>query len=221
LICRSFIAKKAQIQDNDNPEKNMSLQLKGKVNVIKNKIKDLRRRMEADKKVRNRYLIMALASVFVLDYLMFCYHTDKNVFNIFPSIPLFEETRAVNVFLPSTDGKSLIEEKRDIPIFKDNELYVKYLFEMVVKGSRYDNTSIAVPVNLFVRKIWIYESADSLKRCVVDLEPPVRDGSLKVIEGSEALFKKALEKTLLANISTISRLEILERGVPDKRLWEM
>ncbi len=182
-----------------------------------NRIKEIRERINKNNKERNRYFVLAMGCLFILNYLMFCYHTGKNIFDIFPSIPVLDEKRQITVYLPSPDGKSIISEKRDVPEFENGLRYVKYLFGLVVKGSIQENTSQAVPVSLFVKKVWI----DGNKRCILDLDAgPLRAGR-SFAEGSEEVFKKALQKTLTENIPRMDRVEILVHGVPGRKLWEM
>ncbi len=180
-------------------------------------LSDLRKRLKTSKKERNRFFILSMGCLFILNYLMFCFHTGKNIFDIFPSIPVLDERQQIRVYLPSLDGKSILSEKRDVPKFNDNVRYVKYLFNLVVRGSIQENTSQAVPVSLFVKNVWI----DDRKRYILDLDvDPLRAGS-SFAEGSEELFKKALNKTLAENIPGMNSIEILINGVPGRILWEI
>jgi hypothetical protein len=168
-------------------------------------------------KERNRYFILAMGCLFILNYLMFCYHTGKNVFDIFPPIPVLDEKQQITVYLPSLDGKTIISEKRDVPKFKNGPRYVKYLFNLVVKGSVQENTSRAVPVSLFVKNVWI----DGNRRYILDLDAdPLRAGK-SYTGGSEELFKKALQKTLTENIPDMNSIDVLVHGIPGRKLWEI
>ncbi len=180
-------------------------------------LSDLRKRLKNSTKERNRFFILTIGSLFLLNYLMFCYHTGKNVFDIFPSIPVLDEMQQIRVYLPSLDGKSIISEKRDVPRFNDNLRYVKYLFNLVVRGSIQENTSQAVPVSLFVKNVWIVDR----KRCILDLDADPLRGGNSFARGSEELFKKALNKTLTENIPGMNSMEILINGVPERILWEI
>jgi hypothetical protein len=175
-----------------------------------------------DGKERNRRLILLFAFIFLFDYLMYCLHTDKNIVDIFPEIPSLDHYRQVPVYVPSLDGISLIQEKRSIPVYDNDEKTAKALFEFVVKGSLFENTSMAVPVNLFVRKIWIYKRGKgSGKVCVFDFEPAELRSNITVIQNSEKLFKLALEKTITKNIPSVKAVILLEKGVPGTSLWEL
>jgi hypothetical protein len=181
------------------------------------RLKEIRERIKKSNKERNRYFVLAIGCLFILNYLMFCYHTGKNIFDIFPSIPVLDDKQQITVYLPSLDGKSIISEKRDVPKFKDDFRYVKYLFGLVARGSVQENTSQAVPVSLFVKKVWI----EGKKRCILDLDvDPLRTGR-SFAEGSEELFKKSLQKTLTENIPGMNSVEVLVHGIPGRKLWEI
>ena len=189
-------------------------------NIITDKVDSFRK---LEKRDRNRIIILALSLLFILDYFMFCYHVDKNIFALFPSIPSLEKRQTVPVYLPSLDGEHIFNENRVVAGFERDEEFVRSLFYLVVKGSIYENTSMAVPSELFVRKIWITGPQDGDKKgscCIIDVEPAMIRANTDVISGSESNFRKALEKTITANIPEISSVEILEKGIPEKNLWE-
>jgi hypothetical protein len=175
-----------------------------------------------DRRERHRRVILLFAFIFLFDYLMYCLHTDKNIVDIFPEIPSLDHYRSVSVYIPSLDGISLIQEKRSIPMHDSDEKKAKALFEFVVRGSSFENTSMAVPVDLFVRKIWIYKLRDGKgKVCVFDFEPAELRSNATVIQNSENLFKLALEKTITKNIPSVKSVIILEKGIPGTSLWEL
>jgi hypothetical protein len=178
-------------------------------------------RAKSDPRERNRVLIIALSLVFILDYLMFSLHIEKNIFDIFPSVPLLDRYQSVTVYLPSIDKNGIFEELREIPEYETDEGTVKHLFTLVSKGSIYENTSISVPVTMRVRKIWFVGSGGGGRDCVIDVdaEPLVGDGL--VIKGSESLFRKALEKTIIRNIDSVKSVTYLEKGIQGRPLWEM
>ena len=119
-------------------------------------------------KERTRRLILLFASLFILDYLMYCLHTDKNVADIFPEIPSLDHEKQVSIYIPGLDGATITHEPRSIPVYDNDEKTARILFEMVAQGSRFDNTSLAVPVDLFVRKVWIYgKGGNAAKVCVI------------------------------------------------------
>lgn len=179
----------------------------------------------ADVKERNRILILIFFSIFILDYLMFCYIAEKNIFNIFPRIIYSGEKNEIEIYLPSCNKNDIIVEKRKVPIFEDTERYVKFLFKTVEKGSIYKNTSASVPFKFFIRKIWLLdrgiENSNKKIQCIIDIEPELLQKNSIVIKGSENLFKKAVELTIIQNIPSIKHVKILEKGIPDKNLWEL
>lgn len=186
--------------------------------------KKFKETLKNDKKERNRILILFIGGLFIYDYILFSYHTDKNIFDIFPSIPVLDERVSINIYLPSLDGKTLLNESRLVPKFNSNERFVKYLFSQVVKGSLYKNTSKTVPVDIVLRNIWIPESKDDTSlsgMCIVDIETSILNDEFDLIAGSEGLFKSALEKTIIENIKDISKISILVQGIPDAFLWEI
>ncbi len=173
-------------------------------------------------KERTRRLILLFASLFILDYLMFCLHTDKNVAGIFPEIPSLDNEKQVSIYIPGLDGATITHEPRFIPVYDNDEKTARILFDMVAQGSRYDNTSLAVPVELFVRKVWIYgKGGDAGKVCVFDVEPAELRPDVGPIKNSERLFKSALEKTIKENIPSVKTVMVLEKGVPGATLWEL
>ena len=97
---------------------------------------------KSDIRQRNRILIISLSLLFVLDYMMFCLHTEKNIFNVFPSIPPIVSTHSTTLYLPSINGTSLFTEKRELPVYDSDKKFAMVLFREVVRGSIYENTSI-------------------------------------------------------------------------------
>ncbi|HNW29876.1 MAG TPA: GerMN domain-containing protein [Spirochaetota bacterium] len=171
---------------------------------------------------RNRRLILFFAGIFIADYLMYCLHTNKNIADIFPEIPSLTQEKKVSVYLPALDGATIMRETREIPVYDSDEKTAKFLFETVVKGSLYDNTAMAVPAGLFVRKVWIdSRGAGNGRVCVIDLEPAELRPSATVIKNSERLFRRAVEKTITENIPAIKTVLVLEKGVPGTALWEL
>ncbi len=174
-----------------------------------------------DKKEKTRRFILLFAAIFLLDYLMYCLHTDKNIVDLFPEIPSLAHEKKVSVYLPSLDGATMIHEKRAIPVYDSDEKTAKLLFEIVVKGSIFDNTAMAVPANMFVRKVWIQGRGAGKKICVIDVDPAELRSSVVVIKNSESLFKRAVEKTITENIPSVKSVLVLEKGIPGTALWEL
>ena len=176
-------------------------------------------------KDRRRVLIIALSLLLVTDYLMFCLHIEKNIFDIFPSIPLLDEKRTVTVYLPTIEGNSFLEEKIDIPIFDTSEEIAKYLFDKVKSGSQKENTRMIVPNQINVREIWMAKNelstGSNTYTCIIDVDSNILLEKSIVIKGSEENFRKALSKTIISVIPTVKSVVLLEKGIPDKQLWEL
>lgn len=190
--------------------------------VVKDKVLAEWAVMQQDKKEMNRMLILGLSTVFLLDYMMISYHIDKNIFNIFPSIPAIESKSGINIFIPSEGCREIISEKREINTDVDDEVLVKKLVALVAEGSYFENTSSNVPVKLLVKKIWLSEDENGGGRvCLVDISPVILERDIPIVKGSEQMFRDALEKTVKENIPGITRVILLEKGVPGRKLWEI
>jgi hypothetical protein len=186
----------------------MEHRLKNYLNIIKSDIPE-----------RNRFMMIFLASLFLFDYLLFCHISARNPLDIFPSIPLLEHKKLINVYLPDIDGKSILKEAREISIPDDKEGFAKMLTDIVINGSNVDNTSIAIPVVLFNRKIWFSQDI-----CIIDFVPSLPEaeiikGTKKLFTYSDMIFKESLEKTITENIPSIKKIILLEMGIPGRSLW--
>ncbi len=175
-----------------------------------------------EKKEKIRIAVLALSSVLFLDYVMFSYHVESNIFDIFPSIPVVEDKVKINIYIPSEGAAEIISESREIHNNLEEEVLIKKLFSLVAAGSYYENTALNVPVKYTIKKIWITdtESGDG-KICAIDLMPAVLGKDIIVVKNSEALFRESLEKTILENVPEIRKVMILEKGVPFRKLWEI
>jgi len=185
------------------------------VSKMKEQARLIREKVSADEIERNRFLVLVISVIFIFDYLVFCYHTEKNLFDIFPAIPVLDDSREVTVYVPALDGKSILKETRRISVY-NRVGFVRVLFRMVATGSYYENTSAMVPVKIDIRKIWFYDDA-----CIIDVMLVSLDKTAKVIPGSENVFRESLERTITENIPSIKRVFLLERGIPFKNIWEM
>jgi hypothetical protein len=189
---------------------------------IRTMITETKAGVKSSVKERNRVLILALSLLFILDYIMLSYHTGKNIFDIFPSIPVLEDKKIVNIYIPSEGCTEILSEKREIYSDLEDESLVKRLFELVADGSYYENTSENVPVSFLIKKIWLVnEESGEGKVCVIDLSPATLEKDMYVVKGSEQMFKESLEKTISENIPGIKRVILLEKGVPFRKLWEI
>lgn len=201
----------------ESEESTMKIALPNDIKAYQARIQAI---LDVKGKERNRFIVIFLSSLFLLDYLMFSYHTDKNIFDIFPSIPVIEDKVDISIYIPSLDGASVLKEKRSVPRFGSSERYAKFLIAQVMKGSMYENTMQAVPMDLFVRHVWIAGDAGK-SVCVIDIVPSFVEENMKIISGTESLFKDAVAKTLKENIPGIENVTILVRGIPGKTLWEL
>ena len=166
-----------------------------------------------DRLGRTRFLVLFISLVLIGDYLMFCYHTDKNIFNIFPPIPRLDTRSDISIYVPDKDARELMKEPRKIQVPDGKDVYAGMLYRMVTRGSIFDNTSHIVPVKTFVRHVWIGETD-----CVIDIDFHAAKDRIESVPGSDVAFRKALEKTITENIPGISTVRVLLNGVP-RKLW--
>ena len=145
---------------------------------------------------------------------MFSYHTEKNIFNIFPSMPILEKKINIDIFLPSAENNSIFKEVRSVKFIENDKNFIKLLFGFVKRGSMFENTAGLVPAELFIRKVWVEKDI-----CVIDFEPLIISDNIKRLKGSEKKFKDALTKTIISNIPKIKKVVMLEHGVPFRSLW--
>jgi hypothetical protein len=189
---------------------------------IKKEIAATKIRMDNDVREKNRILILALSALFLLDYMMLSYHIDKNVLDIFPSIPVLEDKKTVNIYIPSEGCKEILVEKREIYSDLENESLVQRLFNLVADGSYFENTSENVPVDFLIKKIWLVDGENGEgKVCVIDLSPATVEKDMNIVKGSEQMFRESLEKTITENVPGIKKVILLEKGVPFRKLWEI
>lgn len=190
--------------------------------IIKSKKNDISAALRKGGPERNRMLVLFFAGLFFLDYAIYCFHVEKNPFDIFPSLPVLEQQTDISVYLPSPDGENYFEETRSIPADLSEKGYVSYLFDVVAGGSFYRNTSTAVPADLLVKDIFLYEEPGTGERlCVIHIDPVLIDPGRTIVKGSEELFKAMVEKTIIVNLPEINKVYILERGIAGKKLWEL
>ncbi len=198
------------------PYRQYAEKLKSLIEEYKIRALELKKRLDADRIKKNRFLVLAISLLLIFDYAVFCLHADKNVFNIFPSFPVLDGREERTVYLPYIDGRTMLKESRKINVPDDNDEFVRSLFRIVQRGSIYENTSMAVPVDTYIRKVWFAGDA-----CVIDVALASLQEDTQIIEGSEANFRRALEKTICANIPSIKKVLLLEKGIPGKPLWEI
>lgn len=191
-----------------------------KIQIIKSKILQTWDLMQRDPKEKTRITILLLSAIFLLDYIFISLHIDKNIFDIFPSLPAVESKDKVKIFIPSEGCKEIISEYRTIDKDVDEDIFVAKLLSLVAEGSWFENTSSNVPVKLLVKKVWFSNTSNG-RVCAIDLMPVVIEKDITIVPNSENMFKEALEKTIKENIPNIHSVILLEAGVPGKRIWEM
>ena len=178
--------------------------------------------MKRDRKEKNRIMILLVSALFLIDYAMVSYHIDKNLFDIFPSFPVIESKDSINIYIPSEGCKEIISEKREIDTDVEKDILVKKLVALVAEGSYFENTSSNVPVKLLVKNVWITPDENGGGDvCLIDISPVILEREIAIIAGSEKMFRDSLEKTVKENIPGITRVLLLEKGVPFRKLWEI
>ena len=110
-----------------------------------------------DRKQMNRRLLFAASLIVMLDYLLVCYHVDRNPLDIFPGIPKLEGRSEVTVYVTDIEGKNLLKEKRLLETDDTRENVARELVNFVLAGGNSENTKISVPITGNIRKIWFYE----------------------------------------------------------------
>ena len=178
--------------------------------------------MKKNPREKTRIMILVISAVFFLDYIMFSYYVDKSILNIFPSIPVLESKDEINIYIPSEGCKEILAEKRKIDTDVEDNILVKKLVALVAEGSYFENTSSNVPVKLLVKNVWITTDENGGgKVCLIDISPVILERNIAIIAGSEQMFRESLEKTVKENVPGITRVILLEKGVPFRKLWEI
>lgn len=192
------------------------------INKYKQKIEDIIAFAQSDVKERNRIMLLSISGLVFIGYLMLCLLIDKNIFDIFPPIPAIDQSKKISIYIPSDGCTEIITEESKIYTGLEDEKLIHRLFYIVAAGSSKENTRFNVPAELTIKKIWIIESEDgSGKTCIIDLMPVMIEKDINVVKGSEQMFRDALEKTIVANVPGIKKVILLEKGVPNKKLWEI
>lgn len=161
---------------------------------------------------KNKHVI--ITSILIMNYLMICFLIGKNPFDVIPSWPVSDNREQVQVYLPDIDGKTILTEKRLTEKSANSEIFIKRLVKFVVKGSDYENTKSAVPIDGEVRKVWIYN-----KNCIIDLYYGSNHKIGLKIKNQQKNFKEALSKTIKENVSGIDKVTLLVKGIPNTKLW--
>lgn len=179
------------------------------------KIKDFFTKIKANRKEYNRFFLLVFALMLFADYLMFCFQADRNPLAVFPPFPVRDTRQQITVFLPDLDGTTVLEEKRRIDLSGSTDQNIRNILTAIARGSKYENTMPAVPVRILPRAIWIHGS-----ECVIDLVYFYPPEEKTIIDGSEKLFREAVEKSITANIAGIEKVTIVNNGISGISLWQ-
>ncbi len=139
----------------------------------------------------------------------------RNPLAVFRSLPVIDKRVEITIFFPDIDGKTILEEKRKIQLTDNYEVLVREMTEMIVKGSNFENTRLAVPFEGIIRSFWIDKD-----RCIVDFRLSMLDDAVAIVPGSEEMFKESLARTIKKNIPGIKEVIVMENGIYGRNLWE-
>jgi len=168
----------------------------------------------ADTKKRYRMILLAVSVVCIVDYAAISVLTDKNIFDIYPSLPALDTRDTIDIFVADLDAKSILKETREVSLSGDNVSRVRRLVKLVAEGSEFENTRAIAPVDIIVRHVWFYDTT-----CIIDCELGTIEGQVPYIPDSFKAFNKALEQTISRNIPGITKVMLLEHGIYGKNLW--
>ncbi len=172
--------------------------------------------MRNDRKKRNRFGVLIITLMIILDYLMICFQIERNPFAIFPPFPVRDSREEVTVFLPDVDGNTILKETRMVDRSGTDENFIKYLMYIITRGSKYENTRLAVPIDAIVRAVWIENSI-----CIIDIRMEALPKDVPIIKGTEANFREAVKKTVMANFEGIQDVILVENGIYNRNMWEL
>ncbi|MGQ9844523.1 MAG: hypothetical protein ACUVRK_13315 [Spirochaetota bacterium] len=167
-----------------------------------------------DTKKRYRVILLVVSVLCIVDYAAISVLTDKNFFDIYPSLPALDTRDTIDIFVADLDAKSILKETRQVLLSGDNESRVRRLVKLVAEGSEFENTRAVAPIDIIVRHVWFYDTT-----CIIDCELGTIEGNVPYIPDSFKAFNKALEQTLSHNIPGITKVVLLEHGIYGKNLW--
>ncbi len=67
-------------------------------------------------KKRYRLILLAVSVVCIIDYVAISILTDKNIFDIYPSLPALDTRETIDIFVADLDAKSVLEETREVSL---------------------------------------------------------------------------------------------------------
>lgn len=164
---------------------------------------------------RNRFYLLVVTLMIIADYLMICFHVERNPLTVFPPLPVIDKREPVDMYLPNRECSTLLNETRYLQKDIIQENFITQLVYNISRGSRFENTRINVPADCIVREVWLYDTT-----CVIDLRMTSLKNDTVVVEGSEELFRTAVKKTIFSHFNTIKDVIILENGIYNRNLWE-
>jgi hypothetical protein len=167
-----------------------------------------------DTKKRYRALLLAISVVCIVDYCAISVLDDKNLFDIYPSLPALDTRKTIDIFVADIDAKSILKEERRVLLPHDDAGKVHMLLQLVAEGSEFENTRAIAPVDIILRHVWFYDTT-----CIIDCELSTIEGNVPAIADSFKAFTKALEQTICHNVKGVTRVEVLEHGIYGKNLW--
>lgn len=182
-------------------------------NII-NKIKEYRLIIRRDSRERNRLFLLIVSLMLILNYLLYCFHVEKNIFDIYPSFPVMDNREEITIFLPGVKGE-ILKETRLVELENSKEKIIEFIVAEIVRGSKYENTRMVVPIEFNIRKVWIHNS-----ECYIDIRLEALNPETPVLPESESNFKKAVQKSITENFNDITTVNILENGISNRSLWE-
>ncbi|MDH7554863.1 MAG: hypothetical protein QHH74_14540, partial [Spirochaetota bacterium] len=69
---------------------------------------------QADTKKRYRMVLLAASVICIIDYAAISVLTDKNIFDIYPSLPELDTRETIDIFVADLDAKSILKETREV-----------------------------------------------------------------------------------------------------------
>ena len=96
---------KSLLRDSKNFFLKYKERLANGISQLKTWILDTWKLMEQNPKEKTRIAIIALSVIFLLDYVFISIHMDKNIFDIFPSLPAIESKDKLKYISPLRAAK--------------------------------------------------------------------------------------------------------------------
>lgn len=178
-------------------------------------LKAYKTKVKSDSKTKNRFIVVSVSFLLIADYLMYCFLVGQNVFAILPSIPALDSREEITIYLPDPDNEPMITETRLISGDSSDKNIISYIVHQTVRGSKYENTRKAVPIDCNIRTVWIKDGV-----CYIDIRLEHVEPTAPRIEGSEKKFRDAVEKSVTTNFPAVKKVVFLQNGIYNRELWE-